>query len=135
MYITNRHRYSEFTKTKDPETGISINDRSTVTNNTKITMSGIPKAAWDYIVNGKAALDWVMERQAVRVDKASGIVNDANDWATETMGNPKYPLELFQRIVTVSLEMQKVVAALPPRMRRQDVYDLNYLMELAHWRC
>lgn len=48
--------------------------------------------AWGYIVNGKTALDWVMERQAVRVDKASGIVNDANDWAIETIGNPAYPL-------------------------------------------
>ncbi|MFP5428985.1 MAG: type ISP restriction/modification enzyme, partial [Gammaproteobacteria bacterium] len=71
------------------------------------------KVAWDYVVNGKAALDWVMERQAVRTDKASGIVNDANDWATETMGNPKYPLELFQRVVTVSLETQKIVKGLP----------------------
>lgn len=44
---------------------------------------------------------------------ASGIVNDANDWAIETMGNPRYPLELFQRVVTVSLETQKIVAALP----------------------
>lgn len=73
----------------------------------------IPEAAWDYVVNGKAALDWVMERQCVKTDKASGIINDANDWATETMGNPRYPLELFQRVVTVSLETQKIVAALP----------------------
>ena len=65
------------------------------------------------MINGKAALDWVMERQAIRTDKASGIVNDANDWAVETMGNPKYPLELFQRVVTVSLETQKIVKALP----------------------
>ena len=65
------------------------------------------------MVNGQAALDWVMERQAVRTDKASGIVNDANDWAVETMRNPKYPLELFQRVVTVSLETQKIVKALP----------------------
>lgn len=49
----------------------------------------------------------------MRTDKASGIVNDANDWAVETMGNPKYPLELFQRVVTVSLETQKIVKALP----------------------
>lgn len=102
-----------FAKKKDPETGKSVNDRSIVIYNDKITMRGIPEAAWDYIVNGKAALDWVMERQAVRVDKASGIVNDANDWATETMGNPKYPLELFQRVVTVSLETQRIVNALP----------------------
>lgn len=81
--------------------------------NGKITLRGIPEAAWGYVVNGKTALAWVMERQAVRVDKASGIVNDVNDWAIETMHNPKYPLELFQRVVTVSLETQKIVAALP----------------------
>lgn len=110
----------KFAKKKDPETGKSVNDRSTVIYNSKITLSGIPEAAWDYVVNGKAALDWVMERQAVRVDKASGIVNDANDWATETMGNARYPLELFQRVVTVSLETQKIVAALPSLDIRED---------------
>jgi len=110
----------KFAKKKDLETGKSINDRSTVIYNNKITLRGIPEAAWDYVVNGKAALDWVMERQAVRVDKASGIVNDANDWATETMGNAKYPLELFQRVVTVSLETQKIVNALPALDIRED---------------
>lgn len=88
-------------------------DKSTVIYNGKITLRNIPLEAWDYVVNGKAALDWVMERQSFKTDKASGIVNDANDWAIETMGNPKYPLELFQRVVTVSLETQKIVAALP----------------------
>lgn len=88
-------------------------DKTTVIYNSRITIKGIPETAWDYVVNGKAALDWVMERQAVRTDKASGIVNDANDWACETMNNPKYPLELFQRVVTVSLETQKIVNALP----------------------
>ncbi len=110
----------KFGKKKDPDTGKSVNDRSTVIYNGKITLRDIPEAAWGYIVNGKAALDWVMERQAVRTDKASGIVNDANDWAIETMGNPKYPLELFQRVVTVSLETQKIVAALPPLDIRED---------------
>ena len=81
--------------------------------NGKITLKGIPEAARGCVVNGKAALDWVMERQAVRTDKASGIVSDANDWAIDTVGNPKYPLELFQRVVIVSLETQKVVNALP----------------------
>ena len=54
-----------------------------------------------------------MERQAVTTDKKSGITNDANDWAIETMGNAKYPLELFLRVITVSLETQKIVNALP----------------------
>lgn len=110
----------KFAKMKDPETGKSVNDRSAVIYNSKIILRGIPEAAWDYIVNGKAALDWVMERQAVRVDKASGIVNDANDWAIETMGNPRYPLELFQRVVTVSLGTMKIVNSLPPLDIRED---------------
>ncbi|MFT6466489.1 MAG: putative helicase [Halopseudomonas sp.] len=103
----------KFGKKRCEETGKNINDRSTVIYNGKITMTGIPDEAWDYVVNGKAALAWVMERQAVTTHKASGIVNDANDWAIETMGNAKYPLELFQRVVTVSLETQKIVSSLP----------------------
>ena len=43
----------------------------------------------------------------------SGIVNDANLWATETMGDASYPLKLFQRVITVSLETTKIVRALP----------------------
>ena len=89
----------KFGKKRCEETGKNINDLSTVIYNGKITMTGIPADAWDYIVNGKAALKWVMERQAVTTHKASGIINDANDWAIETMGNAKYPLELFQRVV------------------------------------
>lgn len=88
-------------------------DKTTVIYNSKITMKGIPLEAYDYIVNGKSALDWVMERQGVSTHKDSGIVNDANDWAIETMGNARYPLELFQRVITVSLETMKIVRSLP----------------------
>ncbi len=88
-------------------------DLSTLHYNSHITVTGIPLQAYEYVVNGKPALDWVVERQAVRVDKASGIVNDANDWAIETMGNPKYPLELFLRVITVSLETVRIVQSLP----------------------
>jgi predicted helicase len=54
-----------------------------------------------------------VERQCVKTDKASTIVNDANNWATETMHNPRYPLELFMRVITVSLETMKIVRNLP----------------------
>lgn len=91
----------------------SKSDKSTVIYNDLITMTNIPPDAYDYVVNGKSALDWVMDRQCVRADKASGIVNDANDYANETMNNPAYPLELFQRVITVSLETMKIVNALP----------------------
>lgn len=88
-------------------------DRTTVIYNENVTMQNIPVEAYDYVVNGKPALEWVMERQVVKTDKASGIVNDANDYANETIGNPKYPLELFQRVITVSVETMKIVNSLP----------------------
>lgn len=88
-------------------------DKSTVVYNANITMTDIPLEAYDYVVNGKSALEWVMERQCVKTDKASGIVNDANRYAIETVGNPAYPLELFQRVITVSLETMKIVRGLP----------------------
>lgn len=88
-------------------------DKSRVIYNGKITIENIPEEAYDYVVNGKPALEWIMERQAVTTDKKSGIVNDANDWAIETMGNPRYPLELFLRVITVSLRTQEIVRNLP----------------------
>lgn len=88
-------------------------DKSTVIYNKRITVKGIPLEAYDYVVNGKPALEWVMERQGVSTHKDSGIVNDANDWAIETMNNVAYPLELFLRVITVSLETMKIVRSLP----------------------
>jgi predicted helicase len=88
-------------------------DMTTLIYNAKITVTGIPPEAYDYVVNGKPALQWVIEQQCVDPDKATGIVNDANDWAAETMDNPRYPLELFLRMVTVSIESMKIVRSLP----------------------
>ncbi|PJI32486.1 DEAD/DEAH box helicase [Acinetobacter pseudolwoffii] len=87
--------------------------KDTVVYNNSITIREIPVEAYDYVVNGKSALEWVMERQGVSTHKDSGIVNDANDWAIETMGDAKYPLELFLRVITVSLETMKIVKSLP----------------------
>lgn len=88
-------------------------DKTTVIYNANITMQDIPLEAYDYVVNGKPALEWVMERQVVKTDKDSGIENDANLYAIETMHNPAYPLELFQRVITVSLRTMEIVRGLP----------------------
>lgn len=88
-------------------------DKTTVIYNSNITMQNVPLEAYDYVVNGKPALEWVMERQVVKQDKDSGIVNDANDYANETVGDPRYPLDLFRRVITVSLETMKIVRELP----------------------
>lgn len=88
-------------------------DKSVIHYNDFFTVRDIPLAAYDYVVNGKPAIEWVMERQCVSTDKASGIVKDANDWATETVGDPRYPLSLLLRVITVSLETLKLVHGLP----------------------
>lgn len=88
-------------------------DKSRVIYNHKITMAGIPLDAYNYVVNGKPALEWVMERQAISEHKDSGIINDANLWATETMKDAAYPLKLFQRVITVSLKTMEIVRSLP----------------------
>ncbi|WP_345117590.1 type ISP restriction/modification enzyme, partial [Bartonella jaculi] len=104
FYYVTEMRFSGNSKEKD---------KSTVIYNRNITMTDIPLEAYEYIVNGKPALEWVMGRQCVKTDKKSGIVNDANRYAVETIGNPAYPLELFQRVITVSLETMKIVKNLP----------------------
>lgn len=88
-------------------------DLSIVFYNEFITITDIPIEAYEYVVNGKPALDWIIERYCVKTDKDSGIVNDANLWGLETENNAKYPLELFQRVITVSLETMKIVKGLP----------------------
>ena len=77
-----------------------------------ITISGIPAKAYEYVVNGKSAIEWIMERYAVTTDKASGIVNDPNAWAAEH-GNPRYILDLLLSVITVSMKTMDIVENLP----------------------
>lgn len=78
-----------------------------------IIVRDIPLDAYEYVVNGKPAIEWVMERHAVTTDKASGIVKDPNAWAKETAGDARYPLSLLLRVITVSLETNRIVRELP----------------------
>ena len=87
-------------------------DKSIIEYNQFITLRNIPLRAYDYVVNGKSAIEWIMERYCDKVDKKSGIRNDANQWGIEH-GNPKYPFELLQSIITISLKTLGIVDALP----------------------
>ncbi|WP_149026368.1 type ISP restriction/modification enzyme [Acetobacter aceti] len=89
-------------------------DKTMIIYNEYITISGIPLEAYNYILNGKTAIGWVMDGQRVKTDKASGIRNDPNDWAVETIGNPRYPLDLLLRVINISLETTRIVNSLPP---------------------
>jgi predicted helicase len=89
-----------------------VNDKSTILFNSKITISNIPERAYEYVVNGKSAIEWIMERYQVKVDKKSGIKNDPNDWAEE-VSNPRYILDLLLSIINVSIQTVAIVESLP----------------------
>ena len=84
-------------------------DKTIIIYNSKLTLSQIPLEAYEYIVNGKSALEWIMERYKVTKDKDSGIINDPNHWSE----NPRYIVDLVKRIVRVSLETVRIVNSLP----------------------
>ena len=87
-------------------------DKTTIEYNPWITISHIPQEACEYVVNGRTAVEWIMERYQIKMDKASGITNDPNDWATE-QGKPRYILDLLLSVITVSVETVKLVKSLP----------------------
>ena len=87
-------------------------ERRTIIVNPHIAIHNIPTEAYDYVVNGKSAIEWVMDRYAVTTHKDSGIKNDPNLWARE-QGKPRYILDLLLSIIHVSLETHRIVEKLP----------------------
>lgn len=85
---------------------------STIVYNRNITLSGIPDEAHEYMLGSRSALDWIIDRYQIKTEKASGIINDPNDWALEH-DNPRYIVDLIKRITTVSVETMKIVKNLP----------------------
>ena len=93
--------------------GVKKNEASdTIHYNSRITITNIPLEAYDYVVNGKSAIHWVIECYQVTTDKHSGIVNDPNAWSQE-QGKPRYILDLLLSVIHVSLESQRIIATLP----------------------
>lgn len=79
----------------DVETMTKKGDR--IHYNNHIAITKIPKKAFDYVVNGKSAIDWVIERYQKTTDKDSLIENNPNDYA-----GGKYVLELLCRVIKLS---------------------------------
>ena len=90
----------------------SKDDKSVLIYNGNITIENIPQKAYDYIVNGKSAIEWIVERYAVTQDKKSLIKNDANDWAREHH-KPRYILDLLLSVINVSVQTVDIVNSLP----------------------
>lgn len=87
-------------------------DKTRIKYNGHLTLKGIPEEAYEYQVNGRSALEWVIDRYQVKTDKKSLITNDPNDYC-RAVNDPRYIVDLIKRLVTVSLETQKLVGTLP----------------------
>ncbi|WP_454921890.1 DEAD/DEAH box helicase [Actinomyces naeslundii] len=103
------------------QNGKRQDDKTSIVYNEHVTISGIPAQARDYLLGSRSALDWLLDRYRVSTHKASGIVNDPNDWMAEGAGGgptasaqPRYLLDLIARITTVSVRTQEIVTSLPP---------------------
>ena len=90
----------------------SKTDKSRIIYNASLTLDGIPETAYRYVVNGKSALEWIVERYAVTTHKDNGIVNDPNDLCKEH-GNERYIVDLIKRVVHLSVESVKIIDGLP----------------------
>ena len=108
LFIDDKYEFHKVTKLRFPKK----DQKETIIYNSRIKINNIPEKAYEYVVNGKSAIDWIMDRYQVSVDKKSGIKNDPNDWSRE-VENPSYILDLILSIINVSVQTVDIVNDLP----------------------
>ena len=84
-------------------------DKTKIVYNPHLTLAGVPLEAYDYIVNGKSAIEWVMDRYQCKTDRDSQITNNPNDWSEDA----NYIVSLLKKVVTVSVESARIINKLP----------------------
>ncbi|MHB8190484.1 MAG: type ISP restriction/modification enzyme [Ferrimicrobium sp.] len=84
-------------------------DRTRIRYNEHLTLAGIPERAHDYVVNGRSAISWIMERYQLKRDSDSGIVNDPNTYSD----NPRYIVDLLKKVATVNIVTLDILDSLP----------------------
>ena len=106
-----RYRIGE-RKMRFPKLGRRDKDFTRLEYNDYVTLTGIPAQAQGYSISGRSPLEWIIDRYHVKTDKASGIVNNPNDFLRE-QGRPDAVVDLIKRLVTVSMRTQELLATLP----------------------
>lgn len=96
-------------KVTDPETGKKVKDLTVLQVAENLTIEGIPPRAYEYVVNGKTAIGWLIDRYQVTTDKKSGIVNDPNEYSPD----PRYIVDLVEKVIRVSVETVDIMNGLP----------------------
>ena len=99
-------------KMRFPKQGRRDTDYTRLEYNDYVTLTGIPEEAQGYSISGRSPLEWIIDRYHVKTDKASGIVNDPNDFLRE-QGRPDAVVDLIKRLVTVSMRTQELLETLP----------------------
>lgn len=92
-------------KNEAPKKGVL----DTVIYNTDITVTNIPNKVYNYIVNGKPAIEWIIDQYNVSIDKKSGILDDPNEFSED----PNYILNLLLSVITVSMKTLGLIDKLP----------------------
>lgn len=109
----------KWAKKRNPSTGKKENDYTTLIYNDTLTIRDIPAGAQRYVVNGRSPLDWVIDRYQVKTDGPSGITNDPNDYSED----PRYIVDLIERLVRVSMETMEIVDSLPALKEKSQPAD------------
>ena len=110
---SDRETYFRVEKMKFQMKGTSV-DKSTIIYNKFITICNIPLDCYNFVVNGKSGVEWVMDQQCLDQNvKKTGIIDDANQYANEIKSNSRYPLELLLSVITVSIESLSLIEKLP----------------------
>jgi len=89
-------------------------DKTTLVVNEALTLAGIPPATFNYKLGNRSALDWIIDQYQVYTDKRTNITSDPNAWGDEH-DSPEYIVQLIGKIITVSLETQEIIRALPSK--------------------
>lgn len=92
-------------KMKHPKKGVL----DTIIYNESITIKNIPEKAYEYVVNGRPAIEWIIDQYQVKTDKKSGITDDPNEFSDD----PKYILNLLLSVITVSMRTLELIDELP----------------------
>ena len=82
--------------------------KDTIIFNDKIAVVNVPSKAYEYVVNGRSGIEWIMERYQVKTDKDSGLINDPNLYECENgalkgLKGGKYALALLLSVIQMSV--------------------------------
>jgi len=111
-YEVQKMKFSKIRNSK----GKLENDKSTIVFNSDITIKNIPSVAYEYIVNGRSAIEWIMDQYQVKIDRKSGNLDDPNQYSED----PKYIYNLLLSIINLSLKSVELINSLPPFEIKED---------------